>query len=412
MKYANYYFNARSVNNLGDNMQIIAIDNLYKKMGIDLDDVVYINTHDLATYDGEYVILPVTMPLVDYCEGGIAKRFSDKIIPAFLGLTMVKESLEWQEVEYLHHYEPIGCRDERTLSTLRKYGVLAYLNGCITLTLSDTQVYENSIFEEKVPYIVDIDAQFEKYIPKYILDKAERCSHFRRDVPNPKEVAKAQYLEYQQRASVIITSLLHCAVPCIAAGIPVIILKKSVSYRMAWLEKIIPVYTEDNVTDITWDVKPPDIQMIKNKIESNAIQVLHNIYDKYSCMYDISWYYEERNKSEYINDACESLKIFVDSNWADREYSYNFSIWGMTQISEWIVDYIFDRYPNAKLCHVYDGYRKIKFRGIDSEKPENIRNNINEFVFVTTNGAEVAAKKLFSEIKKPQNTYAFMQVIM
>ena len=32
MKFANYKFNARGINNLGDQMQIIAIDKIYQKM--------------------------------------------------------------------------------------------------------------------------------------------------------------------------------------------------------------------------------------------------------------------------------------------------------------------------------------------------------------------------------------------
>jgi len=75
MKFANYTFNARGVNNLGDNMQIIAIDTIYENMGIPKEEIVYIDKNETGSYQGEYVILPVTMPLVDYTEGGISGRF-------------------------------------------------------------------------------------------------------------------------------------------------------------------------------------------------------------------------------------------------------------------------------------------------------------------------------------------------
>ena len=42
MKFANLKFNARGINNIGDNLQLIAIDNIYKEMGIDLNDIIYI----------------------------------------------------------------------------------------------------------------------------------------------------------------------------------------------------------------------------------------------------------------------------------------------------------------------------------------------------------------------------------
>lgn len=34
MKFANYIFDARGANNLVDNMQLIAIDYIYKKIGL------------------------------------------------------------------------------------------------------------------------------------------------------------------------------------------------------------------------------------------------------------------------------------------------------------------------------------------------------------------------------------------
>ena len=70
MKFANYTLNATSKSYIGDWMQIIAIDNLYLQMGINLADVVYLDTRELGAYNGEYVILPISMPLVDYVEGG------------------------------------------------------------------------------------------------------------------------------------------------------------------------------------------------------------------------------------------------------------------------------------------------------------------------------------------------------
>ena len=123
MKFANISFSARGVNNIGDNMQLIAIDNIYKEMGISQSEIVYIDFHHLADYDGEYVILPLSMPMVDYVENGIAGRFSQHIIPVFLGLNMVRQFLHPAEVSYLKMYEPIGCRDEWMLETCRKYNI-------------------------------------------------------------------------------------------------------------------------------------------------------------------------------------------------------------------------------------------------------------------------------------------------
>lgn len=79
MKYANISFNARGVNNLGDNIQLIALDAIYKnEFQLSTDDIVYINKNDLDKYDGERVILPISLAMVDYVDWN--ERFSDKIM--------------------------------------------------------------------------------------------------------------------------------------------------------------------------------------------------------------------------------------------------------------------------------------------------------------------------------------------
>ena len=56
MKFANISMQRSGLNNLGDNMQLLAIDNLYNYMGIDRNEIVRIDFYDLNTYSGEYVL--------------------------------------------------------------------------------------------------------------------------------------------------------------------------------------------------------------------------------------------------------------------------------------------------------------------------------------------------------------------
>lgn len=409
MKFANYRFQARGVNNLGDNMQIVAIDNIYKQMGIDQKDIVYIDTNDLATYKGEYVILPVSMPLVDYRENGIAGRFSPYIIPVFLGLTMVKETLEPAEVAYYKKYEPIGCRDERALNTLRKYHIQSYLHGCITITLPKRESVENA----KDVYIVDVHPKMMERIPAHLRENAQIRTHLRHDkLEDAKAETLRQYQEYKDNAKLVITSLLHCSMPCVAAGIPVILLKDAVSYRMSWIEKLLTPHTEDKLDQVNWDPDPVDIDAHRQRVLDLTIARLRKAYDDNAAIMDLSWFYEDREKSEYINDACGSLKQFVDENWLDHNAEYHYSIWGLTQIGEWVVDYITENYPNAKLCHVYDSFRSAKFKGLQSVHPDVIEQVPDETVIVATNGAEHAARELFERINKPAGTYAFLRLVM
>ena len=404
MKYANYKFCAKCANNIGDNIQIIAIDHIYEHMGLEKSDIVYIDTNELATYVGEPVVLPVTMPLIEYCENGQAGRFSPYIIPCYLGLTFPNNLLTESEIQHYKKYEPIGCRDEYTLNTLRRYQINCYLHGCITQTFPEREENKN----QSDIYIVDVDSSVLSYIPERIRNKAIYRTHLYSDLLNPKEKAMEQYEEYKKYAKLVITSLLHCAVPCMAAGIPVIMLRCKVSYRMAWLEKFLPIYTADNISDINWNPDPIKYPEHKEKLLSLTIKRLRETFDKFSEIMDMSWFYETRKKSIYVNDACESLKQFIDNNWLDKSAEYKYGIWGLTQMSRWIYDYISENYPNATLCHVYDSFRTIKFNGIESISPEEISKYKDEIVFVTAISAVDAAKDFFSKISKNNDTYALL----
>lgn len=408
MKFANYKFNGASMNNIGDNMQIIAVDYLYSQMGINKEDIVYIDKNDLPTYNGEYVILPVNMPLIDYRPGGICGWFSPKIIPAFLGLTLAKDTLLKEEVEYYKRFEPIGCRDERTMQTLRAYGIMAYLNGCITAALPKREINEK---QNKI-FIVDVSDKLMEYIPEEIKKEAVYVTHFYPgNLPDPKKVMQETYDRYKNEAKLVITSLLHCSSPCMAAGIPVVLAKEKCSYRMGWLDKLIPIYTENNFKDINWDPKPVEYEEHKKKILEVAIARLNELYGKYHLQCELSDFYENRSRCEYVVDAFESLKNYIDTNWCDYGKEYRYAVWGLTQMSELTHSYIQKKYPNAKLCHVYDKYKTVDFHGILSQSPENIKEFADETIFVTTTAATKEAKALFEQIGKPITTAAFVDII-
>ena len=55
-------------------------------------------------------------------------------------------------IKYLKKYEPIGCRDTNTMNILTAVGIKAYFSGCMTLTLG--KKYHNLVKDEAT-YIVD-----------------------------------------------------------------------------------------------------------------------------------------------------------------------------------------------------------------------------------------------------------------
>ena len=128
-----YHAGKEAIYNIGDNIQTIAIDNLYKICGINEEDIVDLNIAELTVYDGAYCIVPMAGYFSSYSEFD-QLPVSGRIIPLFisteLGYTECKDL-----VPFLKKWEPVWARDEATLQNLRKYGIESCLSGCLTITL-------------------------------------------------------------------------------------------------------------------------------------------------------------------------------------------------------------------------------------------------------------------------------------
>lgn len=136
-----------------------------------------------------------------------------------------------EAIEYYKLHEPIGCRDYDTLNLLKSYGVDAYFSGCLTLTLPK---YEG----EKSDEILFVDVLRTNYtknyretvvkniIPKSHGNNVKFVSHISDDLKHldaETRMAQAQQmLERYGKAKLVFTSLIHCALPCIALGTPVV----------------------------------------------------------------------------------------------------------------------------------------------------------------------------------------------
>lgn len=408
MKYANYKYYGKNLNNLGDQAQLLAVDNLYEEMGILLDDIVYIDSNDVQAYDKEPVLLPVLMPLNDYHEKGIAGMFSDKVTPVFLGFTMIKDSLLDVEIEFLKKHEPVGCRDERTYKTLSDFGVNAYLSGCLTATWPRRK--ENLEKQSKV-FIIDHAKGLKDYIPYALKKNAVKDTHiFYERFENPKLVAKNRYDRYKNEARLVITSLLHCASPCMAMGIPVILTKDKLSYRFGWLDTLLPIYSPEEYGEINWN--PNSV------VYENHKKTLRELFEKRMKGLDASneiqrvhKFYMNRKRTEYVVDNVAIID-FIKENWLDYDAEYEYSIWGLHQISEVTYNYISKNYPKARLMNIYDLRVGTKFKGISAKHPNELVAYPNETVFVTTMSAAKAARDLFEEINKPTNLYKTVEAMI
>lgn len=408
MLFGNYIYNGKNINNLGDHVQILTIEYLYRQMGVSPAEIVYIDKDHLAKYDGDPVVLPVSMPLIDYVEDGIAGMFSKKIRPVFLGLTMAKDTLYPAEVAYLKRFTPIGCRDERTYRTMRRYGIDAYLGGCMTTVLPRRTPDKQ---KQKRVFFIDLPKEVLSSIPKELSDIATIDTHmFYGDLPDAKEKARERYHLYRDEAALVVTSLLHGSVPCMAMGIPVVLVRSTVSYRFGWLESLLHIYTPEEYDSIDWSPEPVDYEAHKALVFS-LIRNRLLLQDDPAQMHAVHTFYMNRTRKQYVTDAFDPLQSFIDQNWKDHSYPFRYSVWGLTQMAEIAVHYIENNYPNAVLCHVYDKARALRFHGFVAETPDHIEQHPDETVLVTTVSAAYSARKYFQSIGKPQSMYGILDIV-
>jgi len=152
--------------NIGDTIISLALDIIYQYMNISRDEIVTITHQEVASYDGEQIVLPITRGYPQYHS--IKGAFSSKITPVFICYSIFG-SMNPEDVPILKKYEPIGCRDMHTYSQCRMYGIDAYISGCITMCFPKRK--ETKHVKEKV-FLVDVSDELEQYIPRLLMKQA------------------------------------------------------------------------------------------------------------------------------------------------------------------------------------------------------------------------------------------------
>lgn len=388
MRYANLIDKTTRMRNYGDDIQIHSIKKLYEYMGVNYDEVVRITLDELFNYNGkDYLIVPINFI---FC-GMHNKKISEKIIPIFLGISL----LGTHEIEEfrMREFQPIGCRDQHTLELLRSNGLEAYLNGCLSLTLPKRK---DDINAKKI-FIVDICDELLSHVPESIKKDAEFVTHvyYNRDVSETESMA--MYERYQNEAVMVITSRLHCAVPCVAYGIPVVYAPKVISTRSVWLQNIIPIYDESMYDDIDWNPQTVNIEDLKEKILQNAANRVRETYERVSLRYGISEFFEDYSYDKGMPDDLYFPITYMQENW-QKEETVEYMMWGNTQTAERLYEYISMHYKNAKLVGFIDTYRHIVFHGIESEGLDLLERKKDVMVFVTPISASAVAMELFQRI--------------
>jgi lipopolysaccharide biosynthesis glycosyltransferase len=163
------------------------------------------------------------------CKGGFDFPFDESILPIFISFHVNNRSMLTNEVvDYLKQYQPIGCRDWTTVYALREYDIDAFFSGCMTTTIGKVfKAPEHSNGGQRKTALVD-------FIGNPLEFKNDDCIEFTQvgpDVKNSDMITNLNaardlldgYREYHK----IVTSRLHCYLPCKSIGLDVVFRPKN-----------------------------------------------------------------------------------------------------------------------------------------------------------------------------------------
>lgn len=237
--------------NVGDYIQSLAAKQYLTKVDI------FVDREKLF----EYNEFPIKLILNGWFTHNLSGNWipSKKIDPLFISFHLNSYAapylLNAESLRYLKKYEPIGCRDLPTKNRLKEKGIEAYFSGCLTLTLDsykrpDSERTDNiylvdplygyvtkekifvsirsliyHIITGKIFSINRRNHHIKKMIDKTLLKRVIRLKH---QLPSKNkndndrfEIATEMLYKYAT-AKFVITSRIHCALPCLALGTPVV----------------------------------------------------------------------------------------------------------------------------------------------------------------------------------------------
>ncbi len=383
--------NAKMRFNLGDNIQMIAMDRiLTEELHIPEEQIVQIDFHDLVTYDGEYVTVPINLFFFG-CGNSSRTWFpaSPKIIPVFTGVHFASRILTPEQVQYLIRFSPIGCRDYHTLETMRSYRIPAYLGGCVTATLPKRSrpAVGGKTFLVDLPKGTHHGKSLLDCIPPQYLQNAEVVSHEFEAYPSDEiftenhSRAKELLERYKNEAGLVVTSKLHCAIPCLAMGIPVVLAVDELSSRFAWVESLLPIYLPEDFESIDWNLRAPDYEEIKRRMISVISGRLKSAHDTSSDMTALSAFFEQNIRSSYA-EPLEGLFRLLDS--IDFGKYDRYILWGCTCNANDIYEYIQEQFPKLKLEAVVDEFAECTFKTFSAIRSAALSSYAGVPVIVTT----------------------------
>jgi hypothetical protein len=139
-----------------------------------------------------------------------------------VGLCAKDVFLEKPFAKYLQAFGPVGARDYGTLRLLRDAGIDSYFSGCLSMTLPRPSVQSRP----DLLVLNDVSAEVHAFVGRNTKREIVATAHGNfapRDRVRRFEEAE-RLIQVYATASCVITSRIHCALPCLALGTPVLLL--------------------------------------------------------------------------------------------------------------------------------------------------------------------------------------------
>lgn len=319
--YTNRY-DALSSSNVGDWIQSLSTINIYKKFIESINNTIYDfevflnsvinnsipnfrfvfikrdNLDDISQYEGLSNIITIFNGwFIHACDksGRIEFDIPSNIKPIFLSMHISNDKLlHPQHIKTFKKFEPIGCRDKSTVDKLKQHKVKAFFTGCLTTTIdflkwdrfnSNSNVYivDTKIDNLELSKGIGIrDQDYDDYLsgktlsyPIHPIDidaiKIQNISHvksiYHNSGINGLNMA-FDLLKMYVQSNGVITSRLHCYLPCIAMGVPV-------DFRSPSGERNIKSWCSPNRFDGLRDLNElPKLNAIRSKLKNLAISRL------------------------------------------------------------------------------------------------------------------------------------------
>lgn len=241
--------------NLGDFIQSLAARQFYPRVDclLDRDAIAQISNPIKAIVNGWYRLDD------EY-------HYSEFLHPKALSIHISNPKDFEKQAKTLEHWSefgPIGCRDEKTADFIRSHGFKAYFSGCLTTTLGCSFKNKRSVnsgegvkvvFADLNPNLVcneDLSSLniFQKVRHSVLNGIVNRklASIVNELIPANAEIQVTQHLaplglsddEYfkqaeallriYEQADLVLTSRIHCALPCLGMGTPVVLFANDAS---------------------------------------------------------------------------------------------------------------------------------------------------------------------------------------